>query len=139
MTTLGRCPVCGALQRADLYKVASVPVNSCLVMTSHDQAVGIGRSRIDLVQCLMCGFVWNQAFDDSSLSYDLTYEDSQAFSGRFAEYAQSLASAWVRDWGLKGETVVEIGAGRGDFSRALVDQGVGRVVAIDPTDRKSVV
>ena len=42
-------------------------------------------------------------------------------------------SPWVEDWGLEGRTLLEIGAGRGDFSRLLASAGAARVVAMDPT------
>jgi hypothetical protein len=67
------------------------------------------------------------------MTYGSGYEDSQAFSRTFLEYARELASRWVEGWALAGRTVVEIGAGRGDFSRLLAEAGAGRVSAMDPT------
>lgn len=111
----------------------AVPVNSNLLMDSPTDARAIRRGRIALVQCHACAYIANRAFDEGLIHYDTRYEDSQAFSATFMSYAEQLARDWVADWDLSGRTVVEIGAGRGDFSELLAQAGAGRVVAMDPT------
>ena len=86
-----------------------------------------------LVLCERCGHLSNRGFDESITAYDVRYEDSQAFSPTFTAYAEQLARDWVARWRLDGRTVVEIGAGRGDFARMLAEAGAGHVVAQDPT------
>jgi SAM-dependent methyltransferase len=110
-----------------------VPVHSCLVMESHDEAVSIARGALAVVLCTRCGSMTNRAFADHDMSYSSRYEDSQAFSPTFLAYARDLAARWVDRWRLTGATVLEIGAGRGDFSRVLAEAGAGRVIAMDPT------
>lgn len=108
-------------------------MNSNLLMDSPQAARAIPRGRLDLVQCHRCGYLANRAFDEGLIHYDTRYEDSQAFSGTFMAYAEHLAGSWVDAWELTGKTVVEIGAGRGDFSELLARAGAGRVIAMDPT------
>jgi hypothetical protein len=102
-------------------------------METRDEALAVPRGSLDLVLCEVCGYLANRAFDESLTAYSSRYEDSQAFSTTFVAYATELARQWVDDWSLGGRTVVEIGAGRGDFSRMLADAGAGRVIAMDPT------
>ncbi len=129
----GRCAICGTPGGVLVHHLQSVPVNSCLLVGSREEAVNTPRGELRLVLCTVCGFVANRAFDPGLTVYSGRYEDSQAFSGTFVRYAAGLAQQWVGTAGLSRATVVEIGAGRGDFSRMLVDAGVGRVVAMDPT------
>jgi C-methyltransferase C-terminal domain/Methyltransferase domain len=127
------CPLCRTDGGLLVHRIPSLPVHSCLLMDTRDEAMAVPRGSLDLVLCAVCGFLANRVFDESLTAYSSRYEDSQAFSTTFVAYATELAGQWVRDWSLGGRTVVEIGAGRGDFSRMLGDAGAGRVIAMDPT------
>lgn len=127
------CPVCGRPGGEPLHDVASVPVHSCLVMGSRAEAVSIATGALAVVLCGGCGAMTNRRFDEQDMAYSARYEDSQAFSTTFLDYARGLAAHWVDAWDLRGRTVLEIGAGRGDFSRLLAAAGAGRVLAMDPT------
>jgi SAM-dependent methyltransferase len=127
------CPVCGRPGGEPLHDVASVPVHSCLVMDSRAEAVSIATGALAVVLCRGCGAMTNRRFGEQDMAYSARYEDSQAFSTTFVDYARGLAGRWVDAWDLRGRTVLEIGAGRGDFSRLLAAAGAGRVLAMDPT------
>lgn len=127
------CPTCGTPGGFTVYQIANLPVHSCLVTRSRDEALCSPIGRLDLVLCEQCGHLANRSFDESLTTYDVRYEDSQAFSDTFATYARGLAEEWVSRWQLAGRTVVEVGAGRGDFAGMLADAGVDRVIAQDPT------
>lgn len=116
-----------------MHEVAAVPVHSCLVMDTRADAVAIGQGSLAVVLCHGCGVMANRLFSSDDMAYSARYEDSQAFSTTFLDYARGLAGRWVADWHLEGRTVLEVGAGRGDFSRLLAAAGAGRVVAMDPT------
>jgi C-methyltransferase C-terminal domain/Methyltransferase domain len=127
------CPLCQADGGLLVHRIPSLPVHSCLLMDTRDEAMAVPLGSLDLVLCPVCGYLANRAFAESLPAYSSRYEDSQAFSTTFVAYATELARQWVHDWSLGGRTVVEIGAGRGDFSRMLGDAGAGRVIAMDPT------
>lgn len=110
-----------------------MPVHSSVAVDSRAEAVAIARGALSVVLCTSCGSMTNRAFAPHDLARSARYEDSQAFSPTFRTYAGGLARRWVEAWRLEGRTVVEIGAGRGDFSRLLAEAGAGRVVAMDPT------
>lgn len=131
---LGReCPLCARPGGALAYQIPSLPVHSCLLMEDRAEALSVPRGALDLVLCENCGYLANRAFEEALTAYSTRYEDSQAFSPTFTTYATRLAEQWVADWSLQGATVVEIGAGRGDFSRMLATAGAGRLIAMDPT------
>lgn len=127
------CPLCGTPGGRLVHEVPTVPVHSCLVMGSRAEALAIGRGALAVVLCSSCGAMTNRLFAEHDMAYSSDYEDSQAFSPTFLEYARGLAARWVDGWELSGRTVLEIGAGRGDFSRLLAEAGAARVVAMDPT------
>lgn len=127
------CPLCRRPGGELVHEVATVPVHSCLVMDTRADALSIARGALAVVLCRGCGAMTNRAFAEQDMAYSSRYEDSQAFSPTFLDYARGLADRWVADWGLRGRTVLEIGAGRGDFSRLLAAAGAARVLAMDPT------
>ena len=127
------CPSCGTAGGHMVTRVEKVPAHSCLVMRSRAEARRMPMGTLDLVLCKSCGHLANRAFDEFLTAYDVRYEDSQAFSATFSAYAAELARSWVDRWHLVDRTVVEIGAGRGDFARMLAEAGAGLVVAQDPT------
>lgn len=139
MTTSGAgytgraCPLCAAPGGRLVYRIPRLPVHSCLLMDSRADALSVPLGALDLVLCERCGYLANRAFEESLTAYSSRYEDSQAFSPTFLRYATDLAQRWVGDWSLSGATVVEIGAGRGDFSGLLAAAGAGRMIAMDPT------
>lgn len=116
-----------------MHEVPTVPVHSCLVMDTCAEAVAMPRGALAVVLCRGCGAMTNRLFAEQDMAYNNRYEDSQAFSCTFLDYARGLAQRWIADWRLQGRTVVEIGAGRGDFSRLLAAAGAVRVIAMDPT------
>ena len=127
------CPLCLRPGGELVHEVPTVPVHSCLVMDTRAEAVSIARASLAVVLCRGCGAMTNRRFAEQDMAYSNRYEDSQAFSSTFLDYARALAHRWVEDWGLEGRTLLEIGAGRGDFSRLLASAGAARVLAMDPT------
>jgi hypothetical protein len=126
------CPICATPGGELVHEVARVPVHSCLVMGTREEALAMPQGALAVVLCRTCGAMSNRLFAEEDMAYSARYEDSQAFSSTFLDHARGLAERWVRDWRLEGRTVLEVGAGRGDFSRLLAAAGAGRVVAMDP-------
>jgi SAM-dependent methyltransferase len=64
------------------------------------------------------------------------YQDQQGFSPAFQKYAKTLAEEIIIKYGLVQKTVLEIGCGKGDFLRLLVEMGDNRGIGIDPKSPK---
>jgi SAM-dependent methyltransferase len=126
------CPSCQASDLTSVYRQEPVPVHSCLLLPSREQAERFPRGAIRLVLCNNCGCIWNTEFDSSLTAYAGNYEDSQAFSPRFREFAHELAEELVERYGILGKRVLEIGCGKGDFLLLLCELGGNRGVGIDP-------
>lgn len=101
-------------------------------MPTLEEAESFPRGRIELGFCSDCGFIGNTTFQPSLTRYSADYEETQAFSARFVDFAGKLARDWVTGHGLAGKHVVEIGCGKGEFLVMMAEAGIGSGLGIDP-------
>jgi SAM-dependent methyltransferase len=102
-------------------KRKSVPVHQNLLTKDQISAKEISRSDLNLMLCKECGFIFNNAFELSKLSYGEDYDNSQLFSPYFREYTERLAKYLIYERDIKNCRIVEIGCGKGIFLRSLVE------------------
>lgn len=114
------CPVCESTQLRPFLQRSQVPVHQNLVVNSQEAARTVTRGELDLVICEDCGFVFNQAFDLSRLSYGEDYDNTQSCSAYFDAYLDGLVQDMVERQGVRNCTIVEVGCGKGHFLRKLV-------------------
>ncbi|MPV36590.1 class I SAM-dependent methyltransferase [Georgenia subflava] len=126
------CPACATPAVEPFYRRSGIPVNSCLLVTDRDSALGFPTGDLALVLCPGCGFVWNQLFDPALTSYSPDYEETQGFSARFQQFITELATDWLQRYDLVGRRVAEIGCGKGEFLVEMVRAGAASGVGIDP-------
>jgi len=126
------CPACGTAGLEPFHTQDGVPTNSCLLVDDEDEARHSPTGSLRLGFCPGCGFIANTVFDPALTEYSKRYEETQAYSPRFQEFARTLASDWVDRHGLTGGTVVEIGCGKGEFLVMMAEAGIGRGIGIDP-------
>lgn len=126
------CPNCGGQDLSVFYETRDVPVQSCLLVRTKQQALKFPRGDIVLAFCEECGFISNVAFDPSKLNYSSVYEDQQSFSSTFNAFAHDLARRLIEKHNLHNKSILEIGCGKGDFLVLLCELGHNRGVGIDP-------
>jgi SAM-dependent methyltransferase len=136
MLTHNVCPTCSTQGMSIFYETRSVPVHSCLMMPTQQQALNFPRGDISLGFCEKCGFISNVAFDPSVQDYSSIYEDQQCFSSTFNTFAKDLANRLIQKYNLHDKDILEIGCGKGDFLTLLCELGNNRGVGIDPAYRK---
>jgi SAM-dependent methyltransferase len=127
------CPSCGITGLDVFFEQDGVPVHSCRLLPTRDEALAFPRGTIRLAFCRACGFITNTAYDVSLQDYGLSYEETQGFSERFRGFARALAERWVERYGLAGKDVVEIGCGKGEFLLLLCELGARSGLGIDPS------
>ncbi len=133
MSRQSSCPACRGTNIELIATETDIPVNSCLLLESRDEAEQFPRGDMALSLCLSCGFCFNADFDSSRSEYSARYEETQGYSPRFVQFARDLASRWVEKYDLVGRTVLEIGCGSmGEFLQFMVDAGAGHAIGIDP-------
>jgi SAM-dependent methyltransferase len=114
------------------FRIENVPANSCILMTTPEEARGYPRGDIELAACADCGFICNVAFDQAKAEYSARYEETQGYSPTFREFHQRLAQDLVDRHGLHGKDVLEIGCGKGEFLALLCRLGGNRGLGFDP-------
>ncbi len=133
LSTENICPSCNTPGMEVFYKAKSVPINSCLMFSSQQEAVAFPRGDVVLGFCKSCGFISNLAFDPSKVDYASLAPEEQGFSGTFNAYAQRLVAHLIDTYDLHNKHVSEIGCGRGDFLALLCELGNNYGVGIDPS------
>ncbi len=126
------CPSCGGTELESFYTASNVPVSSCVLLTDLDSARNFATGSIDLVVCQACGFIHNHAFDPRLVDYSMPYEESQAASPTFQQFARRTIERLASSHGLAGKSVFEVGCGKAEWL-ALFCASVGATgVGIDP-------
>lgn len=115
-----RCPVCNSNLIVPFLVRGSVPVHQNLVMADRISALQINRGNLTLAVCEECGFIFNQDFDGSKLSYGKEYDNTQTYSPSFESYISELSHSLIYDKNVQNCSVVEVGCGKGSFLRKLV-------------------
>ncbi|MCK9486801.1 MAG: class I SAM-dependent methyltransferase [Dehalococcoidia bacterium] len=124
------CSGCGAGAVEVFLEQAAIPLTSNRLFATRAAALACARGEMRLGFCHACGLVSNVAFGASAVVED--YESSQAASSQFRNYATGLARQWMDRHGLRGQTVLEVGCGRGEFLDVMVAEGGGRGIGVDP-------
>lgn len=129
------CPACSSRRLEAFYETPSIPVHSCLMVRSRDEALAFPRGDLRLAFCEDCGFVFNQLFRPEVHSYSPDYEETQGFSQRFRTFQTELCRDQAARHDLAGRTALEIGCGKGEFLIELCRTAGCRGIGIDPSYR----
>ncbi|NJK36408.1 MAG: methyltransferase domain-containing protein [Oscillatoriales cyanobacterium RM2_1_1] len=127
------CPNCGHVGLLIFYEVRNVPVHSCLMLSTPEEALNFPCGDVVLGFCEQCGFITNTEFDPKWSAYAPNYEDQQSFSPTFNKFAIKLATQLIEKYDLHHKNVVEIGCSKGDFLLLLCELGQNQGVGIDPS------
>ena len=109
-----------------------VPTNSCILLSTREEAQAYPTGDIALGFCRACGFVSNTAFDAKLTEYSGRYEETQGFSPTFQRFHRDLADRVLQRFSLKDRDILEIGCGKGEFLLLLCENGLNRGVGFDP-------
>ena len=126
------CPACGGTDLRVFHRQHALPVHSCLLVDTREEALAFPTGEMELRFCRTCGFIGNALFDSTLQGYSEQYEETQGFSSHFRQFAEDLARRWIDAYDLHGKRVVEIGCGKGEFLQLLVSLGGNEGVGIDP-------
>lgn len=133
MARIENCPACEATDLELIATETQIPVNSCLLLETREEAEDFPRGDLALTLCHGCGFVFNADYDTTKSEYSARYEETQGYSPKFVDFARSLAARWVEKYDLHDKSVLEVGCGsKGEFLQFMVDAGAGAAIGIDP-------
>ena len=126
------CRACDAAELRGIYHLNRVPVHSCLMLDTREEALSFPCGDVDLAFCEACGFIQNRRYDPSLQAYSPAYEETQFFSPRFRRFLAELCDDQASRHRLAGKTVLEIGCGKGEFLAALCERADCFGIGIDP-------
>jgi SAM-dependent methyltransferase len=126
------CPACGSVGLEIFYSLSHMPVYSCVLMSSKNEAMQCPRGNIELGFCRHCGFITNTRFDPATQEFSARYEVTQGFSACFTGFAKSLAQRLIDKYNLRQKTILEIGCGKGEFLAMICQLGQNKGVGFDP-------
>src|ERR1700694_3486947 len=109
------CPLCGAAPAEPFLTLKGAPIFCCVLCPSEQESRAAATGDIELTNCTTCGMVYNRAFDPSLVEYAPGYDNALHFSALFRDYSEALASRLIRDYGLSGGVIAEIGTGDDSF------------------------
>jgi hypothetical protein len=127
------CPNCGHQGLEHFFEVRQVPVHSCLMLSSEEEALNFPVGDVHLAYCSRCGFITNTEFDSKWSAYAPNYEDQQSYSPTFNRFALNLGKKLIEKYDLTGKKIIEIGCSKGDFLLMMCEQGNNSGVGIDPS------
>jgi SAM-dependent methyltransferase len=127
-----KCSNCGFKGMKAFYEAGNVPVHSCILQDSREEALSFPTGDILLGLCENCGFIANLAYEPKFRDYSTAYEDQQSFSGTFNVFAKRLAQSLIDKYELHEKQLIEIGCGKGDFLMLICELGNNSGIGIDP-------
>ncbi|MBN1559789.1 methyltransferase domain-containing protein [candidate division KSB1 bacterium] len=127
-----KCPVCASSALRAFYTVRHVPVHCNLLWNDRTSARACPRGDIELAICENCGFITNVCFDEKLTRYSRQYDNSLFFSSIYREYAEQSAADLISRYNLCQKTIIDIGAGQGDFLLLLCRMGHNWGIGFDP-------
>lgn len=127
------CCGCGETRTASSFRLSSQPAVLNYRFHSAEEASGVPRRDLALVQCANCGLVFNAEFDPNAIPYDERYENRQCFSPAFHQHLEELAQGLIERHGLRGGRILEVGCGKGDFLRLICGAASAHGVGFDTT------
>lgn len=126
-----KCPGCGHELLTASCRIARQPVVLNYRFHTAAAAMRVRRKDIQLVQCEVCGLIFNAAFDASLVPYDANYENRQCFSPAFQEHLTTLAGDLIARHALRGKHLLEVGCGKGDFLRLICERAAATGAGYD--------
>jgi SAM-dependent methyltransferase len=129
----GGCPVCRENDAADIAEICGVPASAGQLCATAEEAARSAGQNVLVAVCRACGYVGNRSFDPALVPFGPAYDASLDGSPGYRRFLDELAAALIDRYRLSGQTVVEVGCGKGYFLRRLARLGIARGVGIDPS------
>jgi len=129
---ISTCPSCESGKLQIFFEAKSVPTNSCILLSSREEAKSYPRGDVRLGFCPECGFISNVAFNVQLTEYSGRYEETQGFSPTFNKFHKALAQRLIDRYDLHEKHILEIGCGKGEFLIMLCEMGGNSGTGFDP-------
>jgi len=112
-----------------LFASENYPVLQNRTYETYEEAVKCATGQISLVQDLSTGLIFNEAFDENLIKYDVHYHNEQTFSPMFRRHMEKVADLLISV--MAHANFVEVGCGKGDFLELMQGRGQS-ITGFDP-------
>ncbi|GAB4165190.1 MAG: class I SAM-dependent methyltransferase [Terrimicrobiaceae bacterium] len=134
------CTGCGSSQLSAPVEIPNQPVIMNYRFATARAARVVPRRTLELVECGVCGLIFNRAFDEAAVPYDENYENRQDQSPVFTRHTDQVAR-WITGQLGPEPRILEVGCGKGVFLKSLVRLSGGTADGYDtsyegPTGRR---
>ncbi|MBA3362230.1 MAG: methyltransferase domain-containing protein [Acidimicrobiia bacterium] len=126
------CPLCGGSSIWEFFEMNGVPTQDGKIWPTKDEALHSPVGDIQLVFCRNCTYIWNSVHDPAKVDF-VGYEFSLEHSARFRAFTEELAKRLIEGYDVRRKTVIDVGCGKGQFLRKLVQIGDNRGIGFDPS------
>ncbi len=113
----------------ELYRAERLPVFQNRMFPTPEAARRCARGDVVLVQSDETGLIFNEAFRPELMEYGADYQNEQAVSPRFQAHLENVAGVISRHFA--GDTLIEVGCGKGYFLERLARLGFD-ITGLDP-------
>ncbi len=119
--TLGSCRICNAtLPKHPLLEMLGMP-SAAQLLPSQDDLHKDQGTELKIFECTQCGLVQTC---QEPVAYFREVIRASAFSAEMAGFRRQQLKAWVDKHHLFGQTILEIGAGKGEYLQLLQQAGL---------------
>lgn len=118
-----RCAVCGEALLEPFADLGEIPVLCGVHWPDRAAAEASPTGRMLLGYCPSCAYVRNLAFDPDEMVYDPTMDTNLHHSPAFQAFSTDLVRHLVARYRLRGQRVLDVGCGQGEFLRELCRLG----------------
>ena len=125
------CKLCKSANIFDFFQLPPVPTQDGVMLSSEAEAIAAPKGSIDLRFCKNCGFIRNEGYDPSKVSFD-NYDFSNDHSQLFRTFVNNLCDRLINQYDLRGKTILDIGCGDGVFLNTICEKGGNKGIGIDP-------
>jgi 2-polyprenyl-3-methyl-5-hydroxy-6-metoxy-1,4-benzoquinol methylase len=109
------------MKLSDPILIDNQPVIMNYRFKAAEEAASVPLRPIALKECSGCGLVFNSAFEESVVPYDELYENRQSHSEAFAKHISQVARIIGAVVNSKAPRILEVGCGKGEFLKFVVD------------------
>lgn len=127
------CPICGREHFTMLLQLPNIPVFVNVLLNSADEAKSCPRGNQCIVQCNHCGFVFNREFEPKKVLYDAGYHAERGKSVYYQRHISHVIDFIESVKPLKGQRVLEVACGDGEFLAEAVRRGPKTAIGVDPS------
>lgn len=114
-----------------IFRQTNVPIFQNKVYPSSELALIAEKGKVELVQSLISGFVFNKVFTSHIMNYDVHYQNEQSNSVVFKHHLLNVLDL-LKSFGIVNKKVVEVGCGKGVFFDMMLNEGID-CLGFDPT------